>query len=137
MCEVAVVQTGLIDEDVGVCVAEGDDVFGCGDEGGCFEEGIGLRRRGGVLGGKGAGAQEKRLGHDMREQRWKEDETHLDADIRKKGEVSLKAETRGSSTASAVSWKCIVEAVRFNSGFRETRADTSLTRCLMSSWRFA
>lgn len=136
MREVAVMQTGLVDEDVGVCIAEGDDVFGCSDEGGCFEEGVGLRRCGGVLGGKGAGAREKWLGHDMKEQRWNEDETHLDADIRKKGEVSLKAETRGSSTASVVSWKCIVEAMRFNSGFCKTQADTSLTRCLMLSWKF-
>lgn len=68
MREVAVVQTRLVDEDVSVCIAEGDDVFGCGDEGGCFEEGVGLWWCGRVLGWKGAGAREKRLGHDMGEQ---------------------------------------------------------------------
>lgn len=56
MREIAVVQARLVDENVGVRVAEGDDVFGCGDEGGCFEEGVCLQWCGGVV-GKGAGTE--------------------------------------------------------------------------------
>lgn len=54
MCKVAVVQPRLIDEDVGVGVAEGDDVFSGGDERGGFEEGVGLRGSGGIVSGEGA-----------------------------------------------------------------------------------
>lgn len=62
MREIAVVQTRLVDENVGVRVAEGDDVFGCSDEGGCFEEGVCLQWCSGVV-GKGAGVQKKWLGY--------------------------------------------------------------------------
>lgn len=55
-----------------------------------------------------------------------EAKAYLEVDIRKKGDVSLNAETIGSSTASVVSWKCIVEAVGFNSGFCETQTDAML-----------
>lgn len=65
MRKIAVVQTRLVDENVGIRVAEGDDVFGCGNEGGCFEKGVGLQWCSGVV-GKGAGVQKKWLGRETR-----------------------------------------------------------------------
>lgn len=118
MREIAVVETGLVDQNVGVCVAEGDDVFGYGDKGGCFEEGVCLQWCCRAMSGKSAGVQEKWLGHTSGATLRREAKAYLKTDIRKNGEVSLNAETRGSRTASVVSWKCIV---KFNSGFCETK----------------